>query len=213
MTDATVRTVNVVHALRDGYFHRTAIDKRPVEGAVRVGRLGLMGDQQVDRSHGGPDRAVYVYADEDAAWWSERLDREIPSGLFGENLRTTGLDVTRALVGEQWRVGDEVVLEVRRIRTPCENLALRMGIEGFHLEFLRSGRVGAMCRVLAEGEVHAGDRVRRVVRPPHHVTIAHLARDSATPEQMQELLDSGLSLAPGVRRSATRQAGRPAASV
>jgi MOSC domain-containing protein YiiM len=70
-----------------------------------------------------------------------------------------------------------------------------------------------MCRVLAEGEVHAGDRVRRVVRPPHHVTIAHLARDSATPEQMQELLDSGVSLAPGVRRSATRQAGRPAASV
>jgi MOSC domain-containing protein YiiM len=210
MTDAIVRTVNVVHALRDGYFHPTAIDKRPVAGPVRVGWLGLTGDQQVDRNHGGPDRAVYVYADEDAAWWSERLDREIPAGLFGENLRTTGLDVTGARVGEQWRVGDDVVLEVRRIRTPCENLALRMGIEGFHLEFLKSGRVGAMCRVVTEGEVRAGDRVGQVVRPLHRVTIGRLAQDSATPEEMQELLDSGVSLAPGVRSKATRVAARAA---
>lgn len=212
MTDATVRTVNVVHTMRDGFYHRTAIDKRPVDGAVQVGRLGLMGDQQIDRHHGGPDRAVYVYADEDAAWWSDRLEREIPPGLFGENLRTTGLEVTGARVGEQWRVGDEVLLEVRRIRTPCENLALRMGIDGFHLEFLRSGRVGAMCRVLAEGEVQAGDRVCQVARPRHDVTIGHLARDSATPEQMQQLLDSGVSLAPGVRRKAQRVAGRAATS-
>jgi MOSC domain-containing protein YiiM len=208
MTDATVRTVNVVHTMRDGYFHPTAIDKRPVDGPVRVGRLGLTGDQQIDRHHGGPDRAVYVYADEDAAWWSDRLEREIPPGLFGENLRTTGLDVTGARVGEQWRVGDEVVLEVRRIRTPCENLALRIGIDGFHLEFRRSGRVGAMCRVLTEGEVQAGDPVCQLVRPPHDVTIGHLARDSATPKQMQELLDSGLSLAPGVRSKAQRVAAR-----
>ena len=210
MTDAIVRTVNVVHTLRDGYFHPTAIDKRPVAGTVHVGRLGLAGDEQVDRNHGGPDRAVYVYADEDAAWWSERLERGIPPGLFGENLRTTGLDVTGARVGEQWRVGDEVVLEVRRIRTPCENLALRMGIEGFHLEFLKSGRVGAMCRVVVQGEVRAGDRVRRVVQPAHHVTIGRLARDSATPEQMKELLDSGIPLAPGVRSKAQRVAGRTA---
>jgi MOSC domain-containing protein YiiM len=208
MTDAIVRTVNVVHTVRDGYFHPTAIDKRPVAGTVHVGRLGVAGDEQVDRNHGGPDRAVYVYADEDAAWWSERLEREIPPGLFGENLRTTGLDVTGARVGEQWRVGDEVVLEVRRIRTPCENLALRMGIEGFHLEFLKSGRVGAMCRVVTQGEVRAGDWVRRVVLPAHHVTIGRLARDSATPEQMKELLDSGLALAPGVRSKAQRIAGR-----
>ena len=147
-----------------------------------------------------------MYADEDAAWWSERLDREIPPGLFGENLRTTGLPVTAARVGEQWRVGEDVVLEVRRFRTPCENLALRMGIEGFHLEFLRSGRVGAMCRVLSEGEVRAGDPVRRLVRPSHPVTIGRLARGSATPEQMRELLDSGVPLASSVRAKATRVA-------
>ena len=206
MTRATVRTVNVVRELRDGYFHRTAIDKRPVRRAVRVGPLGLVGDEQVDRSHGGPDRAVYVYAEEDAAWWSKRLDREIPPGLFGENLRTTGLSVTGARLGEQWQVGEDVVLEVRRFRTPCENLALRMGLDGFHLEFLRSGRVGAMCRVLAEGEVRAGDPVRRLVRPSHQVTVGQLARGSATPAQMRELLDSGVPLASSVHAKAVRVA-------
>jgi MOSC domain-containing protein YiiM len=213
MTEATVRTVNVVYALRDGYFHRTAIDKRPVGGAVRVGPLGLAGDEQVDRGHGGPDRAVYVYADEDAAWWSKQLGREIPPGLFGENLRVTGLDVTGARVGEQWAVGKDVILEVRRIRTPCENLALRMGLPGFHLEFLRSGRVGAMCRVLSEGDVRAGDAVRRVMRPSHRVTIGRLARDAVTAEMMRELLDSGVPLAPRVRAKATRLAGQDDPSV
>jgi MOSC domain-containing protein YiiM len=114
MSKATIRTVNVVHELRDGYFHRTAIDKRPVDRAVHVGPLGLVGDEQVDRSHGGPDRAVYVYADEDAAWWAARLDREIPPGLFGENLRTAGLSVTGATSSS--RSG----ASARRARTwPC----------------------------------------------------------------------------------------------
>jgi MOSC domain-containing protein YiiM len=206
MSGATVRSVNVVHELRDGYFHETAIDKRPVRRVVHVGPLGLDGDEQVDRSHGGPDRAVYVYADEDAEWWSTRLDREIPPGLFGENLRTTDLPVTGARVGEQWQVGADVVLEVRSFRRPCENLALRMGLDGFHLEFLRSGRVGAMCRVLAEGEVRAGDPVRRLVRPSHPVTIGRLARGAATPAQMRELLDSGVPLASSVRAKAVRVA-------
>jgi MOSC domain-containing protein YiiM len=70
-----------------------------------------------------------------------------------------------------------------------------------------------MCRVLTEGEVRAGDRVRRLVRPKHRVTIGTLARDTTTPEQMQELLDTGIPLAPGVRSKATRVAGRAAASV
>lgn len=198
----------IVHELRPGYYHETAIDKRSVEGPVEVGVLGLAGDRQVDRAHGGLDRAVYVYAEEDAAWWAERLQRDIPPGLFGENLRTRGLDVTDARIGEQWGVGDDLVLEVRRIRTPCENLALRMGIPGFHLEFLRTGRVGAMCRVVCTGPVRQGDSVVRAARPQHAVTIGSLARDDATPAQMQRLLDSGLPLAPGVRSRAKRVAAR-----
>ncbi len=208
MSTAVVQAVNVVHELRDGFYHRTAIDKRPAPGPVQVGPLGLDGDQQIDKNHGGRDRAVYVYADEDAQWWAARLDREIPPGLFGENLRTTGLDVTGARFGERWQVGDDLVLEVRRIRTPCENLALRMEIPDFHLEFRRSGRTGAMCRVVQEGKVQAGDHLQRLLRPSHPVTIEMVAQDSATPEQMRTMLDSEVSLAPSGKAMATRVAAR-----
>jgi len=206
VTTATVLSVNVVHELRDGFYHRTAIDKRAQPGPVHVGPRGLDGDQQIDKNHGGPDRAVYVYADEDAQWWAEQLDREIPPGLLGENLRTTGLDVTGTRFGERWQVGDDLVLEVRRIRTPCQNLALRMELPDFHLDFLRSGRTGAMCRVIQAGAVQAGDPVRPLLRPKHPVTIGMLATDSATPEQMRAMLDSEVSLAPGVQAKATRAA-------
>jgi len=207
MEAARARTVNVLHALRDGYYHDTAIDKRPVAGPVEVSRLGLDGDRQIDSSHGGLDRAVYVYADEDASFWAEELCRAIPSGLLGENLRTTGLDVTHAAVDTRWRVGT-VLLEVRRPRTPCENLAQRMGIERFHLAFADSGRVGAMCRVLEKGTISAGDPVAVEVRPGHSVTISALATGSASAHDMRELLDSGLPLARSVAARARRVAGR-----
>ncbi len=160
---ASIEAVCVVHEIIDGYYHPTAIDKRPVGGAVAIGELGPEGDQHVDKSHGGPDAAVYVYAAEDAAYFAASLDREIPPGLFGDNVRTRGLDVTRSRLGERWWLGEPgtgVLLEVRKPRTPCLNFSMRMGIDGFHVDFNRTGRVGAMCRVL-----QTGSRPRR--RPDH----------------------------------------------
>ena len=76
-------------------------------GRVAVHRLGLDGDVQVNRKyHGGEGQALYAYAQEDADWWAAELDRELPAGRFGENLRTSGIDLTGALLGERWRIGD-----------------------------------------------------------------------------------------------------------
>lgn len=141
---------------------------------MEVTDSGLVGDQQLSRSHGGPDKAVYAYAGEDASWWATELGRDIPPGRFGENLRTAGLDVTGALIGERWAVGD-VLLEVRMPRTPCENLSMRMGIEQFHLRFNSTGRVGALLKVLATGTISAGDQITVEERPDHGVTVADLA--------------------------------------
>jgi MOSC domain-containing protein YiiM len=203
---ASVLTVNVVHAIRPGYYHETAIDKRPMIGSVEVDEHGLVGDRQIDNSHGGPDKAVYVYADEDAAYWADQLGRDIPPGVFGENLRTTGLDVTGALIGERWRVGD-VLVEVRGPRTPCRNLALRMEIDDFHIRFNRSGRVGALTRVLEPGLVHAGDAITVELRPEHELTIGELAR-GPRPDTMQSLLDCGITVTSSLRNKAKRIAAR-----
>src|SRR3954464_15817994 len=102
---------------------RSGIDKRPVTGRVAVGELGLDGDVQVNRKyHGGEGQAVYAYAQEDADFWIAELGRELPAGRFGENLRTTGLDLVGAVLGERWRIGTALV-EGTAPRTPCANFA------------------------------------------------------------------------------------------
>jgi len=73
-----------------GRMKRTAIDKRPVTGRVKVGELGLVGDEQADlKNHGGVEQAVYVYAREDLDLWAAALGRELRDGAFGENQLTS----------------------------------------------------------------------------------------------------------------------------
>jgi MOSC domain-containing protein YiiM len=203
-------TVNVVEELIPGPKETgwTAIDKRPQAGRVRVGELGLAGDSVCDvDNHGGLDQAVYAYAEEDAAWWSEQLGREIPSGLFGENLRTEGLDLTNALIGEVWRLGDEVEVQVRAPRIPCITFQDRMGIPHWVKRFHQAGRPGVYFKVLRTGTIAAGDEVTVVSRPEHQVTVGVMfeAQDSA---KMQGMLDSGVDLMDELRETAQRVANR-----
>lgn len=148
----------------------TAIWKAPVAGRVPVRGVNVDGDEQGNPEvHGGVDKAVYAYAGEDADWWAEQLRREVGPGSFGENLTTRGLDVTGAVIGERWRAGS-VLLEVSSPRIPCVKLGIRMGSQQFPRRFAAAGRPGAYLRVLADGEVAAGDpvpRAHRRRRRPH----------------------------------------------
>jgi MOSC domain-containing protein YiiM len=192
----------------------TAIDKRPREGRLEVGRLGFTLDTQVDvADHGGEEQALYAYADEDAAWWARELDREIPAGLFGENLRTSGVDVSGAQIGEQWRV-DGVLLEVTAPRTPCMTFQKRMDEAHWVKRFTRAGMPGAYLRVVTTGSLGAGDPVHVVHRPGHGVTVADLLGGRA--EAYLALLDAeeagSVTLGPKVGRHVRRRTAhvRPA---
>jgi MOSC domain-containing protein YiiM len=155
---------------------RTAIWKAPVAGRVRVRGTNVDGDEQGDLTvHGGVDKALYAYGAEDLAWWAAELGRELPPGSFGENLTVRGVDVSGAVVGERWRVGG-TLLEVSQPRTPCFKLGIRMGSQLFPRRFAAAGRPGAYLRILAEGEVAAGDPVEVVHRPGHGLTVAEVAR-------------------------------------
>lgn len=186
----------------------TAIDKRPVDGPIRVRPLGLYADVQADRKHhGGEDKAVYAYADEDAAYFAEQLDRPVDPGLFGENLRTSGIDVTGAVIGERWHVGDTLVLEVTIPRTPCGTFARRLGIPGWVKRFAQEGRPGAYFRVVKSGPVAAGDRITVTDVPTHGVTIGELFA-GLSPERAQAVLDAGRPLAPKVEREVRKVLSR-----
>jgi MOSC domain-containing protein YiiM len=150
----------------------SAIVKVPVEGRVAVRGVNLAGDDQADRSvHGGPEQAVYAYASEDTAWWSEQLDRPLGAGVFGENLTLADLDVSGARIGERWRIGT-VELRVAGPRVPCFKLGAVMGDQRFLRRFLHALRPGAYLAIDEEGELGAGDAVEIVHRPAHAVSIA-----------------------------------------
>jgi MOSC domain-containing protein YiiM len=175
VTSARVISVNAGRC-RDadwaGKLGRTAIDKRPVRARVAVGRLGLGGDEQVDKpAHGGPEKALYAYAREDLDFWVEQLRRELVNGLFGENVTTAGLDVSGALIGEIWQLGSATV-QVTGPRIPCVVFAGWMGERHWAKRFADARRPGAYLRVLREGAVAAGDPVEILSRPGERVTVA-----------------------------------------
>ena len=178
-----VLSVNVGHPRPNPWkeMKLTSIDRRPVEGPVMVrparakglGLVGLAGDKVFDvRNHGGPDQAVYAYAREDLDFWADELGQPLGNGMFGENLTTAGADVNAALIGERWRVGADLVLEVTSPRVPCGTFQGWLDRAGWIKRFTLAARPGAYFRVIEPGPVQAGDPIEIVSRPDHDVTVA-----------------------------------------
>lgn len=168
----------------------TGIYKRPTREAVAIGPLGLSGDTiSSKKHHGGPDQAVYVYGEDDYAWWSAALGRALEPGAFGENLTVAGLATGAAMVGDRLHVGDAVVLEVTCGRIPCSTLTARMGIRAFARRFREAARPGLDRRVIEPGDVRSGDLVRYAPAARPTIGIVELgemfyARD-LTPGQLE----------------------------
>jgi MOSC domain-containing protein YiiM len=151
---------------------RSAIGKLPVRGTIRIDRLGLDGDSQVDRRyHGGPERAVCVYPAEHLADWSQAWSVPLESGAFGENLTTLGLDERRVHIGDRFHFGS-ALLEVSQPREPCRNLASRIGRPDLIEQIHRTRRSGWYMRVLEAGESAAGLPFVLVFEDPHRMTVS-----------------------------------------
>jgi MOSC domain-containing protein YiiM len=183
---ANVLSVNVARARTNpdprAMSKVTGIDKIGTAEAVQVrapGSMrdglgsGLVGDTIGNKKfHGGDDQAVYAYAREDLDDWEVQLQRTLSAGMFGENLTTSGMDVTRARIGERWRVGtDGLLLEVSAPRTPCRTFSAFLNMSHWMKTFTQAGKPGAYLRVLSPGTVRAGDDITIDYRPNHDVTI------------------------------------------
>ena len=151
---SSVLSVNVAQIREiphQGRMVPTGIWKLPVEGRVAVRGVNIEGDEQADRAvHGGPHKAVYAYAREDIDWWQDELGRELPNGVFGENLTVRDLDLGAALIGERWRVGS-AVLEVSEPRFPCWKLGVRFDDPKMLKRFAAARRPGTYLRIAEEG--------------------------------------------------------------
>lgn len=193
---------------------RTGIGKQPTEGPVEVRApgpketglgSGLVGDFIGDgKHHGGDGQAVYAFQREDLDEWERRLGRELPNGFFGENLTTVGLEVNDARLGERWRVGRDVVLQVTTPRIPCSTFRGWIGEKGWARIFTAAGRPGSYLSVVAPGTIRAGDPIEVVHRPDHHVTISMAFRATTTDRALlPRLLEAGDDLDPALRRAVT----------
>jgi len=192
----------------------TGIDKVPTSAAVHVsapgpggsGRGGLDGDVICDAEHhGGDAQAVYAYSREDLDWWESELGEPLRSGMFGENLTTSGLDVTAALIGETWRIGEAVVLQVTSPRDPCSVFATWIDHKGWLKSFTRRARPGAYLRVLAGGAIRAGDPVVVEFKPAHTVTVGTIFRAlTLEPELCRGVLEASEYLEEEIVRRAER---------
>lgn len=172
MSEPRVLSVNVGRPMvqRVPKDRPTGIGKQPVDvitvadpGPKRVedgaGVSGVAGDHIGDgRHHGGSDQAVYAFAREELDVWATTLGRELPDGMFGENLTTTGLDVDASEVGDVWHVGT-AVLEVRGPRVPCATFAERLGERGWVKRFAAHGRSGVYLQVNQPGQIRPGDSI------------------------------------------------------
>jgi len=185
---ATVLSVNVGTKQtvdRGGRSVETAIFKLPQQGPVALGRLGLVGDQQADlRYHGGPDKAVNAYSVEHFAGWSDRLERPLGPGAFGENLTTEHWREEDVCIGDVYQIGTAVV-QVTQPRQPCYKLALKWNEPQLVRWVVQSGQTGFYLRCVEPGVVEAKVPIERIERPDLAVTIAeanrtmHFARHDA----------------------------------
>jgi len=176
-------------------------------GPKGTGASGVAGDAVCDlRHHGGHDQAVYAYAREDLDLWEADVGRPLTAGVFGENLTTRGLDLTGALIGEHWLVGDRCLLRVTSPRIPCRTFAGWLEDQGWVRRFTLRAAPGAYLRVLEPGAVRAGDPIAIVRRPDHDVTIGLMFRALTLEKALiPRLLAAGDDLPDDARELAQRR--------
>lgn len=146
----------------------SAIAKAAAEGPIKIGYLGLEGDEQADPlSHGGPDKALHQYpADHYAYWGTLSVGHPLLNapGAFGENISTWGLVEDDVCIGDRLRLGSALI-EVSQGRQPCWKQGHRMEWPTLPALMVRERRSGWYYRVIEEGEAQAGDVLSLVERP------------------------------------------------
>ncbi|MEN4098543.1 MAG: MOSC domain-containing protein [Anaerolineaceae bacterium] len=172
----------------------SGIWKYPVTGAVYAAHTGLVGDGQADPvNHGGADKAVYAYPQAHYPAWQAELDLPgLPYGGFGENFTVSELNEDQVCIGDIFRVGSQVSVQVSQPRGPCWKLARRLGVKDIAARVVKSGYSGWYLRVLSEGYAASGMEMTLLERPYPALTVssAHRAMwgEHTSAEHLQRLV-------------------------
>ncbi|MFC9530235.1 MOSC domain-containing protein [Streptomyces sp. NPDC056975] len=205
---ATLIAVNVGMP-KDVVWHgktlRTGVWKQPVAGPLMARSLNLDGDGQGDLAgHGGEQRAVLVYQLDSYRHWQEHMKRDdFTYGQFGENFTVDGLADDEVCIGDRYQIGG-AVFEVTQPRVTCYRVGLRMREPQMAALLVSHRRPGFYMRVLAEGQVQAGDEIVRIAPGPEEMTVAEMDGLLYLPGHSRPQLERALripALSPGWKTS------------
>lgn len=101
---------------------------------------------------------------------------EVASGALGENLTTRGIPLLDLPTGARLRIGDDAVIELTGLRTPCVQIdRFRSGLLAKVVGRSDTGaivrRAGVMSIVVAGGLVRAGDAIVVELPAGPHTTL------------------------------------------
>jgi MOSC domain-containing protein YiiM len=178
MVEARVVSLNLGQCahfeVSDGGVLESAIRKQPQTGPVWLGAEGLAGDEvSPDPAHGGPNRALHVFATESYRVFEERAGHSLPVPTFGENLTISGYDETIARVGDVLQIGGARV-QVSMPTERCDKPGRLVGVPRLLKWILETLRTGFYLRVVEPGEIARDDVCVRVEEGPAAWTIRAL---------------------------------------
>jgi MOSC domain-containing protein YiiM len=161
----------------NGQIVTTSIFKDPVNGPIMLRNLNLDGDRQADLTvHGGIDKAVYSYPEEHYDYWRNQFpNMDLRWGMFGENFTTEGLMEDAVNIGNKFKIGSAKLVATQP-RMPCYKLGVRFGRMDIIRRFMASGRPGIYFKVLQEGQVEAGDKIKIIRKDENNVTVKDIVR-------------------------------------
>jgi len=160
-----------------GKLITTGIFKYPVKEPIFLDIEDVKGDAICDReNHGGILQAIYGYSLKHYDYWKQLYpDLEwTEGGMFGENLSIDDLDETKIHVGDTFKVGKDVVLEVTKSRQPCMKLGVRFNDMKVVKQFWNSTMCGVYFKVIKTGFVQEGDVFEQIKSYPENKTIAEV---------------------------------------
>lgn len=173
----------------------TGIYNKPVEGKVKVRTLNLDGDKQADLTvHGGRDKAIYAYPSEHYPYWKNHYpELQMDWGMFGENFTTEGLLEDQANIGNEYQIGT-AKFAITQPRMPCFKLGIKFGTFDIIKKFFASAKSGIYFKVLEEGEVGSGDKIKLIRKDENNVTIHDVMKIYGDEHNHKKMLERALKI-------------------
>jgi len=175
----TVTSVNIGYPKNvnwNGKKISTGIFKSPVP-SIELEMTDVKHDHVIDRRyHGGIDKACYLYSEDHYAYWKGLYPAlDFNPGMFGENITIKGLNESKIMIGDIYRVGGATV-QVTQPRQPCFKLGIVFNTQKILKEFINSNYPGIYLKILEGNTVSSGDSMDLIERQHNSISVNEIYR-------------------------------------